>query len=436
MTYTPHVAGSDHLSDVLADREVFRAASAILSTKTAVESDCGCGCEGAGDCLPVKVTHRRPVVIPGLVHSSPGSLAAKALAHVLHIGEHPETVLAGDSVVAELGVKVGSVGSHSRLLQAAQGVGSYLAPGDASPYRSPVRSGIYRALTPGGGNNNRIGGARSLVRRCPPGFEHGGRFTNVAFGNCGSLIFDIVDGPDNGRGGLLGAVRRTIAGAAISDYNLNRVRAGIYGDSPIQSRIPHIGKPDKGKVASAVEEAVAAAASSENGFMRFIRKDGIAVKPLADVKKLARQRNSTELVGSVLVTSARKPENIGGEELRLFGTGLSKITYALPGGHTLSLQAKGNITPRKAASFSRQLSSIRSSGDEHGRALRLLAEKNSEFLTFAAEFKQIDGANDMVVMERNGQRRTVQKWAYLTWYASNAPGRARTTSAWRLIEGS
>lgn len=435
MPYTPNVATTDLLDGPLADRAVFLAASSAISTKTARKDDCGCGCEGAGDCLPVKVAHRRPVVVPGLVHSSKGSLEAKALAHVLHIGEHPETVSDMTGVALAVDVKVGSFGSHSRLVQAAQGVASYLTPGDMSPIRSPIRSGLYRALTPGGGNDNRIGGAaRSLVRRCPPGYEHGGRFANVGFSNCGSLIFDIADGPDGLIGSVATSVRRTIGGTAVSNAVMRRVGAGAYGESPIQSRVPAVGKPDKGKVASAVEEAVTAAAASEKGFMRFIRKDGISIKPLASVDKLLRQRNHPEMVGSVLVTSANRPENIGGDEVKLLGNGLSAITYALPGGHTMTLRPKQNITPRKASALVRQLSSIRSEGDEHGRALRLLAERNSEFLTFAAEFKNVEGANDMIVMERNGMRRTVQKWAFLTWYASNAPGRVKTSSPWRLID--
>lgn len=433
VTYTSSVAPVDRLSEVLTDRAAFIAAAHTISQKTA-KKDCGCGCEGAGDCVPVKVAHRRPVAIPGLVHSSEGSLEAKAFAHVLHIGEHPESVPTGTETALAIGLKVGSFGSHNRLVQVAQGVGSYLTPGDMSRLRSPIRSGLYRALTPGGGDDNRIGGVRNLVRRCPPGYEHGGRFANAGFSNCGSLIFDIADGPDGLIGSVAGAVRQTVGGTAVSNVVMRGVGAGAYGESPIQSRVPAVGKPDKGRVASAVEEAVAAASSSDKGFMRFIRKDGISIKPVATVDKLLGQRNHPEMVGSVLVTSANKPEGIGGNEVRLLGNGLSAITYALPGGHTMTLRPKQNITPRKASALARELATIRSEGDEHGRALRLLAERNAAFLTFAAEFKNVEGANEMIVMERNGMRRTVQKWAFLTWYASNSPGRVKTSSPWRLID--
>ena len=403
-----------------------------------VKSDCGCGCEGAGDCLPTKVAHRRPVVVPGLVHSSPGALGAKALAHLVAMDEDTGHRSEGVSPAATMMVKVGLVGSHDPLVQGVEAVASSITPGDAGPYRSPVRSAVARTLTPGGGNNHHpleaIGRTvANAQRRCPPGFEHGGRFTNAALGNCGARIFDIVDGPDIGAGSLIGAVRRTITGNAFSTVSLRRVGAGIYGDSPIESRLPEVGKIDKGKVMSAIDEAVAAASSSQGGFMRFVRKDGVAIKPLANVDKLARLRNHPEMVGSTLVTSAMKPDNIGGNEIRLLGNGLDGIVYAMPGGHTFTLRPKGDLTPRRASALSRQLSSIRQGGDEHGRALQLLADRNPEFLTLAVKYQQIDGATDMVVMERDGQRRTVQKWAYLTWYAGTAPGRVQTSSPWRLV---
>ena len=45
--------------------------------------------------------------------------------------------------------RVGVVGSGSPALQAVQAAGSYLTPGDISKLRSPIRSTVYGALTPG-----------------------------------------------------------------------------------------------------------------------------------------------------------------------------------------------------------------------------------------------------------------------------------------------
>ena len=50
-----------------------------------------------------------------------------------------------------LSEKVGVVSSRSRVGRGAQAVGTMLAPGDLSDVRSPIRSTIAEALTPGGG---------------------------------------------------------------------------------------------------------------------------------------------------------------------------------------------------------------------------------------------------------------------------------------------
>ena len=117
--------------------------------------------------------------------------------------------------------RVGVFGSNSRFGQAAQAVGSAALPGNVSVVRSPVRSGIYRALTPGGGSGRgrRLAGAgrRLLGRsgrgarnrfRCPPGFENGGTFTDRRFSTCGAQILAI---PNFGPGSLLGGTGRALA---------------------------------------------------------------------------------------------------------------------------------------------------------------------------------------------------------------------------------
>lgn len=398
--------------------------------------DCGCGCD---DCGNTKVRHSERVVVPGLANSTKDSLDVKALVHVLSLGEHTGLVPHGAYLLPVNGVKVGAIGSHSRVGQAAQAAVSIVLPGDMSDVRSPVRSTLWELATPGGGGGrrNRLASfGRSVVRRCPPGYEHGGRFANAAMSNCGSLLFDLATGPEGGD--LVGSGgRRTVTGAAVGNATIRTPGAGRYGTSPIQRRdpnIPPVGRVDKGKTASSIEEAVAAASSAKPGFMRFIRKDGVMVKPLAPMPKLLRQKDNPEILGSTLVLSATKPTGIGGDEIKLLGNGLAAITYVVPGGHAFTLKPKKTLTARRAAALRRELESIRSGGDEYARALKALAEKHANELTFVAEYKNLDGANDMVTMERNGIRRVVQKWAFLTWYASNAPGRTRTAMPWRIID--
>lgn len=86
--------------------------------------------------------------------------------------------------------KSGLVGSSSRAGQAAGAGLSIITPGDRSPITSPVRSGIARALTPGGGGGA-LGRARAIfdpginMHRCPPGTRNAGQFTDPMGRSCG-----------------------------------------------------------------------------------------------------------------------------------------------------------------------------------------------------------------------------------------------------------
>lgn len=417
--------------------------SALIAVRSAMNfiavttDDCGCGCEGAGTC---KSTPRQEpvVVVPGLVNANPNALEVKALAHIISLGENIGLLPHGEALLPVSGTKVGAFGSHDRAVQAVEALASYAVPGDMSDIRSPIRSTVYEAITPGGGGGRRgrlrsIG--RQVTRRCPPGYANGGQFANATYSNCGPLLFELAGGVDTE---LIGSpnTRRTVGGQTVANATIRNVGAGPYGESPINRRnpnIPEMGRVDRSRTNDAVESETVAAGNATN-FLRIVRRDGVVVKPVAGMDKLATQRNNPELVGSIAVLSANKPTNIGGDELRLFGTGVSEIHYVVPGGSSLILKTKRTLTPRRASALHRQLQTIRKDGDDHGRALKMLAESNPNELTLTMKYKNMDGANDMVVMERNGIRRTVQKWAYLTWYAHTAPGRPKSGSAWRIID--
>lgn len=432
-------AADDLLNASLARREKALAASAALLHKA---DDCGCGCEGKGDCPPPEDTRREFVPVPGLVNASREAVNLKAAAHLYAMGERLFPYPDDEVIVPRLATKVGMFGSHDPVTQAAEAVVSYAIPGDMSDVRSPVRSTAYEAITPGGGGGRSrlrsIG--RQIVRRCPPGFEHGGRFANATYTNCGALLFTSAIGPDGEDlvGSATTTARRTVGGQAVGRATIRNVGAGLYGDSPIIRRnpnIPEVGKVDRSKVDAAVEAETVAAGNGKDGFMRFIRKDGIVVKPVAGMDRLLRQKDHPEIVGSTLVMSVTRPTNIGGDELKLLGNGLAEIHYVIPGGSSLIVKPRKPLTPRRASAIRRDLERLRAAGDEHGRALKMLAEKHQAELSMVTKFKNMDDANDMVVIERGRIRRTVQKWAYLTWYANNAPGRPKTGAAWRLIDG-
>jgi hypothetical protein len=116
-----------------------------------------------------------------------------------------------------------------------------LIPGDTAPLRSPARSGISRALTPGGvgGANPFAYGKPNRGYRCPEGYQYGGRFTDSRFSTCGKQLFDI---PGTIGAALGTAIRRTANAIASSASTSNRVGALSVSGEIIQSRAPQIPK--------------------------------------------------------------------------------------------------------------------------------------------------------------------------------------------------
>jgi len=170
---------------------------------------------------------------------------------------------------------------------------SILTPGDRSPFTSPVRSGISRALTPGGGSG--VGGrARAIfdpginMHRCPPGTRNAGQFTDPMGRSCGyslprRLVNAMVD-----------------AGVQIEDRMEERRRQ--RGDrEPVRQRM---GKAYREKLAKA--------------------QDGLAdvMKRLANVLRVTEDRNRGD-VGPTIADRRRRaaltPEQtnlLDGGELR------------------------------------------------------------------------------------------------------------------------
>ena len=69
---------------------------------------------------------------------------------------------------------------------------SLAIPGDSDPIRSPIRSAIYRTLTPGKPSfSGSIPTKPSRGYRCPEGYQYGGRFTDSRLSTCGAKLFDI-----------------------------------------------------------------------------------------------------------------------------------------------------------------------------------------------------------------------------------------------------
>lgn len=419
------------------------AAAASIGRKS---DDCGCGCEGNGDCEPTTFTgapfHRLGSVV-AVGHSGPVSrnrnaVNLKVLAAMQARGER---VVVADSAEYRLDVplrtKAGVVKSRSRSGQALQAIASIAIPGDMSDIRSPIRSTVYEAITPGGGRRGllgRIGGQAN--RRCPAGYEHGGRFANRTFTNCGAQLFQSALAALASAAGSASRSRMRTENAP-SIGRGRAVGAGEYGDSPIISRdafVPPISKPSPKKRSEAVLKEVRAANSADGPYSRMVRADGFVMAAVSAVPRIARQRNNPDIINSAWITTASSPTNIGGDEVLLLGAGATQINYAMPGSGSISITANKPISPSRASALKRSMETARRSGDEGGAALREMARSSNGDITYSESFPGLDKPNELVVVKKGNETRTVPRWIYESWMSSEARGKDKGSGSWTIVD--
>lgn len=241
--------------------------------------------------------------------------------------------------------KVGLVGSSGRAGQAAQTVGSTLVPGDLSEWRSPVRSRVFGALTPGSGPS-----ARRLIRkpggeqeyRCPEGYQFGGRFTDSKWSTCGRQLFDLPNGlPD-----LLDLAQRQFLpppSAPSAPRRVGQVLQGQEGPggSPLQSRaaqIPRVGNMSKQAREDAIKTAIRSLSSNRNVQSMLIRRDGFPMQPVVTTGELRQVPDNRNMEDAAFLMSAANVDSFGAEELGLLSnTGVTSLIYVMPNGSTVRM---------------------------------------------------------------------------------------------------
>ena len=428
--------------------ESFSMLSAYYSAAAGVgkkSGDCGCGCNELdakdGNTFTGSPFLRISSVVAAQVRTplahNTNAVNLKVLASMQARGEK---VRFGDvseyMVDLPIATKAGSRDGTGRRVGRA--VVSLIVPGDSSDIRSPVRSAIYEALTPGGGKNRgrrgllgRIGG--DSARRCPAGFENGGRFANSALSNCGAMLFrSVINGLEGGRGGIGGGI------GAPSGISGRRVGAGPYGDSPISSRdanVPPIGKPSSKKRQETIDKEIRAASWANGLQMRMVRADGFVMEPVSSIQRIAKQRNNKDIINAAWITTLNSPKNIGGDEILLLGAGVTRIDYAVPGSGSISLSTLKPITPSRASALKRAVETARrSEGDEGGMALREMVRLSKGDVSYSESFPGIDKPNELVVVKRGNETKTVPRWIYESWMSSEAQGKKKGEGSWSIVD--
>lgn len=280
-------------------------------------------------------------------------------------------------------------------------------PGDIDPLRSPVRSAIYRTITPGlpgGGLSAPMKPNRGY--RCPEGYQYGGRFTDSRLSTCGAKLFDIP----SPLGLALAALRRAARGIKPGEPITGRpLGAGEMPGSIIDSRkpqIPKVSNPNPNAVSQQVGQLIRDISQHGAKVSRMVRKDGFVLEPVVAPKVLRAIPDNRDMEGATYLLSAFGSPDIGNDELgMLSNTGVKSVVYVLPSGSTLTIEKRRPLTVgerRKLGKTVTQAMAQDNSRDPSAR-LKYLANEMGDGIGYSEEFVNLKNPNEIV----KGR----QKWA-------------------------
>lgn len=316
-------------------------------------------------------------------------------------------------VTRQYGVKVGIIGSHSPIGQGLQSIGSAVAPGNMGAVRSPIRSGAWSALTPGKpnlpGSGARVPG-RDGTSRCPEGYQYGGRFTDNRFSTCGAKLFDIP----SALGIAIGAIRRITRGIAAAGRASSKPITGEpMPESIVQSRrpqIPRVGNENRPAMLAAAKNLVSEIGRVDKPVARMVRKDGFVLEPVVSAQVLRAIPDNRDMEGATYLLSVQGIDQIGGQELGLLSnTGITKLTYVLPGGSSLNLEKKRPLTVGERRKLGRTVNSAAKIDIENDPTARLkeVVNQTGDGIGYSENFININNPNEVV--SKNG--RSLPRWA-------------------------
>lgn len=315
--------------------------------------------------------------------------------------------------------RVGLVGSSSTIGQVAQSVGSYVLPGNISPLRSPIRSGVFGALTPGTVNIPNIPGlsrvkpSRRRVYRCPEGYQYGGRFTDNRLSTCGQKLFDIPSALGLAIGALKKLAREImrVQGSPISGTPLT---GGEYSD-PLDSRrpqIPRVAEKNQRLMDENIAKLLRDMGKPGINATRMVRRDGFVLEPVVSARVLRSVPDNRDMEEATYIITANKLASLGQDELGLLSnTGINQLIYVLPDGSTLSLRKTRPLSIGERRKLGRTVNTAASIDNSTNPTARLqeVAKQTGEGIEYSERFETIKNPHQIVKL-KNG--RTVERWVY------------------------
>jgi len=273
--------------------------------------------------------------------------------------------------------RVGMIGSRGRFGQTVQAIGSTLTPGNISRVRSPVRSRLYSAITPGIGLPG-VRGIRGRERsyRCTEGYQFGGRFTDSSYSTCGQQLFDLPS--------ILGATIAAIRRAARGEMGQRAptptpVTAGRTGASMVQERdptiriasIPKVGPANRNLQQQTVAKLIPQMGKPNIAAHRMIRRDGFDLEPVVQPSVLRTIPDNRDMEGATYLLTI--PDGgMGGEELGLLSnTGVTNLTYVREDGTSVSLAKVRELTVGERRKLGRTVNAAMKKDDSDDPLARL-----------------------------------------------------------------
>lgn len=311
--------------------------------------------------------------------------------------------------------KVGLVGSSGRAGQTVQGIGSVLTPGDLSEFRSPVRSRIYGALTPGGGPSLRRRRPRAREReyRCPEGYQFGGRFTDSEWSTCGRQLFDLPNLLPN----LLDIARSqfrtdtSIPAARVTGRVLRGQEAP--GQDVLKSRaaqIPRVGSLSKKSREDGVGVAIRSLASNPKVNSMMIRRDGFPMQPVVNTAELRQVPDNRNMEDAAFLIRAADIDSFGKDELGLLSnTGVTTLIYVMPNGSTIRMDRARPLSVGERRQLGKTVSSAEKLDNSKDPLARLnsVVEASNGAITLKTNFEDVKDPDSPI---ESGKNSGLPKW--------------------------
>ena len=320
--------------------------------------------------------------------------------------------------------KAGLIGSSSTSGRVVQSIGSALTPGNISPITSPIRSRVYGALIPGGGQGvlSRLKPNRRRQARCPAGFEFGGRFTDNRFSTCGAQLFEIPGPLELIRRAMRPTVSPKLPTARAE--NLSEVLEGNPSNTrtiQIQrmAQIPRTGAFQKDKFNRSVADSIKLLKGAPKGEGRMIRRDGVILRPVVPSSVLRSFGENPDMEDGAMIRAIQLPADIGADDLALLGgPSMSKIAFVAPNGVTVSIERSRPFTIGEKRKFPRMINSLAESSNKDNiiKNIEDFAKNSDGAFKFIADTGTIPDALELVEYTgTDGIKRTAPRWLYETF---------------------